>query len=1264
MSIKDLFKSSTKVLPASSYEDVGQAIESGKYIEESIKDRDRVVPDVDFSNPTNFARFASAEKYYSDAITRIYNDYPFDGSLFEKQAYHNSGSNFDHYVFENLYPRTTGYARFSPSGWGVILTQSTNLFGAPVSASMNYIQVKGGPNYTNVWDTTRNRETNLKLSGVTGNTIEFWLKKGSFTQEAEGGRQVIFDLWNSASVTHLGGSEYGRFLVYVDGTAVYPTSSIKLTYVSGTISVCTGQEIGASDGTVASSSILNDTWNHFAISAINTGSNLMVRLYLNGTLNDTRILTNGAIQEVTGALVANIGSLRVKPIPVEAVPADQGWGKLSGSLDEFRFWKVARTSEEIYKNWYCQLGVYGAGGTNTDTSNTKLGVYYKFNEGITEAAQDAVVLDYSGRLSHGGWINYNTSGSISQRSTGSAMDESGYTEFRDPIIYSFHPDVESTVVQYRQSGSYHDDTNGSLLYHNFPAWILEEDADDGKTGHLANLCQIIGTYFDELSHQIEYLPKIHYSQYGSGSTKPFSFSDRLLNSMGFDTSEIFSDVAALSQYLPKDDSFVFEEKLNNVKNLIYKNIYNNLAYIYKSKGTEKAFRNFIRCFGIDDELIKINLYGNNVTYEFRDNYRETATKRKFVDFNNADRFDATVYQYSGSSTNTVSYLSASVFEGSGSAATLEVEVIFPKKHETTSDLYFETPFLSSSLFGIHTAQIADPTDTSWAANDWANYQVYFVRDKIDSKNGYFKVTSSYGGYFPLLTSSFVYGVYDNQKWNLAVRVKPLSWPWMNLVSGSIFEYNLEFCGYNAVADQIVNQFSVSASISASLGSRILSSPKRVYVGAHRRNCSGSTIDRSDVRVSNVRYWVDYLDDGVIREHAIDADSRGVESPYENSFVFDDYSNKIFIPRSELLALHWDFNQITGSNASGQFAVDDQSSGSIETRSRFGWLSGIVGVQNSGRGDGFLANDDEVVDTEYLHSSKKKLPESLDSYNMVEISERIDDVFVRDTRPINYYISFEKSMYQTISEEMINLFAGVDAFNNLIGEPVNRFRDEYKDLNKLRSLFYERIGNTPDIEKYIEYYKWLDLSISRMLVQLVPASANVSSEIHTMIEPTILERSKYKQFLPSVESKLGDPENGLRGINELLYPWRTGHAPTDQDQSKNCLWWRLRAVRTDAPISSSVGGTNLARSAILDVITQTYERSLSTPCLFGVEKGKVLQGGLNLEKSRIDEGAKFNGYIFCSASFVQSPVDCEDDAEIAGEKYYVLRFYDEKGNIVE
>ena len=81
------------------------------------------------------------------------------------------------------------------------------------------------------------------------------------------------------------------------------------------------------------------------------------------------------------------------------------------------------------------------------------------------------------------------------------------------------------------------------------------------------------------------------------------------------TPEIFVDSDIVSKIMSKDKDRIYEEELSDIKNLIYQNIYNNLTYIYKSKGTEKSFRNLIRCYGVDDELIKINMYGDNVTYK-------------------------------------------------------------------------------------------------------------------------------------------------------------------------------------------------------------------------------------------------------------------------------------------------------------------------------------------------------------------------------------------------------------------------------------------------------------------------------------------------------------------------------------------------------------------------------------------------------------------------------------------------------------------------
>ena len=113
------------------------------------------------------------------------------------------------------------------------------------------------------------------------------------------------------------------------------------------------------------------------------------------------------------------------------------------------------------------------------------------------------------------------------------------------------------------------------------------------------------------------------------------------------------------------------------------------------------------------------------------------------------------------------------------------------------------------------------------------------------------------------------------------------------------------------------------------------------------------------------------------------------------------------------------------------------------------------------------------------------------------------------------------MYQVISEEMINYFANLKDFNNLIGDQVERYRPDYKQMAFMRQKFFEQVGNDKlDFDKFYEFYKWFDSSLSLMLGQLVPASADFSDNIRTMIENHVLERPKYQQKFPFLQRKGG------------------------------------------------------------------------------------------------------------------------------------------------
>jgi hypothetical protein len=134
----------------------------------------------------------------------------------------------------------------------------------------------------------------------------------------------------------------------------------------------------------------------------------------------------------------------------------------------------------------------------------------------------------------------------------------------------------------------------------------------------------------------------------------------------------------------------------------------------------------------------MNLYANDATYKFENNTYSTAVKKKFVDFNDTDRFDTTVYQYANPSvTSSLSYIPGST-SASYMGFTAETEVIFPRRFVKGEPLYVSYLFLSSSLFGMHEANSASVNNLTWNGTDNINFQVYAVRPEQESKNAYFQ----------------------------------------------------------------------------------------------------------------------------------------------------------------------------------------------------------------------------------------------------------------------------------------------------------------------------------------------------------------------------------------------------------------------------------------------------------------------------------------------------------------------------------------------
>ena len=672
MAIKDLFSKqksqSVEFRGASkkSVDEFRQDVESGEEIKQIRIEDSLVIPDLNYASASSFVKYGSAKKYYEDAIKRIYSQYPYDGSSAEKIAFKNEITQLERHILNNQYPKSTGFAVFSPDGWGT--NDGTNSAGFYSSSLPEFVTVLGWKK-DQIWNTTSSQQQSFRLDFTEGFTVEFWLKKGSFGLPGAAA-ETVFDIRDTVNRS----ASFGAYMLGSAGTSnLYAYYNNAVASNNFILTLPTG--LGTS----------NTDWNHYALVYEYNDSDYTASLYINGeyqsksTSTKTNVAQTGSLKLTMGALGGDFRN--------HDNTTPSGYGKLSGSLDEFRFWQEKRDAQEIGRNYFTVVN----GGGNTDTSKVndnnplKLSAYYKFNEGKTgTAATDSVVLDYSGRLVNGSWTGYVSN----SRDTGSAITQASVgTETGDPIIYSTHPDVVTLSSNLEASGTQYDAENIGSLQDSVPLWMLDEDREQGA--ELQNLLQVLGSYLDSLYLQVTQMTKFHEAEYQDNNTVAANpHNRRLLTSLGFDVPELFIDNDVLKTIANQDDKRKFEDKLNEIKNLIYKNIYNNLNYINKSKGTVKSIRNLLRCYGIDDDLFNFNVYADKAEYAIKDDYKNSSIKFDSLDltpFANTQNTEGVIYNFAESgNTNAAPYISGSS-DDLQLGFTVEANAIFPKTPPNYTD---------------------------------------------------------------------------------------------------------------------------------------------------------------------------------------------------------------------------------------------------------------------------------------------------------------------------------------------------------------------------------------------------------------------------------------------------------------------------------------------------------------------------------------------------------------------------------------------------
>ena len=247
-----------------------------------------------------------------------------------------------------------------------------------------------------------------------------------------------------------------------------------------------------------------------------------------------------------------------------------------------------------------------------------------------------------------------------------------------------------------------------------------------------------------------------------------------------------------------------------------------------------------------------------------------------MDFNNVDRHDSTVCQH----TEPDNPASTSYIDGSSTGQldfipfTMEASVIFPKKFTVDHPNYYPFDFgytdeRPSTMFGMHEAK-EDSDDLSWVpeADCDFGFRVVSVKEedrslhskfRLDVRGFGFAPNSDNGYHVGLLETGYYHDVYDNERWNFAVRVRMDKTPDLVEDSDINVKYYLEFYGTSVLLDDVQDEFLLSVELDPTAAKAALNANKRIFLGAEYENFVDDLIEKSDVKIGEVRFWQDYLD---------------------------------------------------------------------------------------------------------------------------------------------------------------------------------------------------------------------------------------------------------------------------------------------------------------------------------------------------------------------------------------------------------------------
>jgi len=598
------------------------------------------------------------------------------------------------------------------------------------------------------------------------------------------------------------------------------------------------------------------------------------------------------------------------------------------------------------------------------------------------------------------------------------------------------------------SASSYDQGNMDSLRNSLPLHINQ----DSENNVFLEFMDMVGQQFDEIWTYTKSITDINMrvEKISEGISK--DVAQNYARALGLNLSS-GNDLVNLPEYLLGNDvdgASLYDSPQEKVTEEIWKRILANLPYFIKSKGTERALKGLLNCYGIPSSILRVREYGGpdkgtRVNYEI---------KRKF--------------------TRATDFRAAQYIKSHWKAAA-------DGQVPDTIEFRFRTPKSQDTIIVQKDNDFAISLQDNGESDDYG-----FLR---------FEISGASAVYDQFITSSLL-PLYNDDFWSVMLTRKDTDGNEIaddKILSQSVYELTTK--QYDSTKQRILFQSSESLqthtsslatdvnNITGSSLNAAFTGSGHLYIGGSGSAFGANTFTGS---LMEFRVWSEPLSSSAFDNHVRAPkayNGNSISSSYNDLLVRYQLNDNVDLSSSPTLsnAAHLQTYELgtSGSDVNG-FTANFSRTLVDQEKLR---VPDIGGVRRNATK---IRIEDTTITQPLVYNVRKE--------------KSSDDFAPIDSNKLGIYFA----PTDVVNEDIMYSVADFD-FDDYIGDPRDEFRVNYPELRSIRREYFKRYTNTNNFFDYLRILSFYDSSVFTQVKNLVPARAKASVGI--LIEPNILERSK-------------------------------------------------------------------------------------------------------------------------------------------------------------